>query len=147
VQKPLGEFDKTHSWGLEAGYAYSSHAFEVLERKAPKTFSSFYEAGLLVFDGRDEKILSSDTYHYPVYIHARVMTGLMMHLDRVSDISFAAGGGIGRYHGTTRFNFASKLSGSYYFKKQWGLSPVINFILEPGAAIMVTAALGCYYTF
>jgi hypothetical protein len=146
IQKPFGEFCKTHRFGIGLTYSRGDRRTMRIKKVEPKKFLFTYQAGVTWYNGRRE--ISYDyAYDHPSFMLIHVYGGLKYRAGANAELKLLVGPAMGIYDGDADFNLGADLIAGYFINDRLSINPGVGIQVEGGTAAKVVAKLGAQFLF
>ena len=137
LNRPLGDFSSTHSFGIAADASPSRHVFGLVKNR---NIAFTYNGGLAYYFGEKETV-SGYPYKYPGYFFIHAYGGLLYAPVKKLTAGLLAGPALGIYNSKTQFNIGSRLDINYSIKTGFMMGPALHMMWEPGTNALWSAGI------
>ncbi|RYY55363.1 MAG: hypothetical protein EOO09_10690 [Chitinophagaceae bacterium] len=144
LHKPLGVFDRSHSAGFGAEYAYSPGRFG-MDVSPAHEIGWIARGGIDLFIGRSHPT-EGYAFRYNNYFYAQAMGGLIWNPLPFANLSLTAGPGLGLYGGAVSPGINAMVSANVFVDQRISIGPSAGFRKHREADGLWTAGVKIGYT-
>lgn len=141
---PIGEFSKTHSFGISLEYLWSKNRLGEMSHRPSNLFGFIAKGGIEHYFGKSISTIPfnpSFTFEHYNFTYIKTYGGFICNLNKGANINLSLGPALGIEKNYKRIWWGVDLSASYYVGDKWAISPVISFMKDSGSEPIISAGI------